>query len=176
MSLPDSIKALDYSDGRTKQGFKDETDINVILKKAQRKGTLSHLERHGAHYADYSDVPDLLTAHARIQAGQAVFDELPSELRSEFGNSQFAFFEFVNKTENAGKLHELLPQLAEPGQQLPAVRRSASTEANPALASAEMPPAGSDAVSAPATPPPAEPAAPPPGNWRRRGVKLQFAT
>lgn len=162
MSLPDSIKALDYSDGRTKQSFKNDTDINKILKKAQKQGTLSHLQKHGAHYADYSDVPTLLEAHARIQSGQKVFDELPSELRNEFGNDQFAFFEFVNKTENAGKLDELLPQLAEPGRTLPAVRRSAASEANPALNSAETPSGGSDAVSAPPTPPPAAPAAPPP--------------
>ena len=162
MSLPDSIKTLDYSDGRTKQGFKDQTDINVILKKAQRTGSLSHLQKHGAHYADYSDVPDLLEAHRRIKAGQAVFEELPSALRSEFGNDQFEFFKFVNDPANSDRLGELLPQLAEPGQQLPAVRRSAATEANPALTSAETPPAAPEAAS-PTPPAPPEPATPPAG-------------
>lgn len=171
MSLKNSFGPIDYSDGRTKQGFKDETDINMILKRAQKKGTLSHLERHGGHYADYSDVPTLLEAHSRIQEGQRVFDELPSQLRAEFGNDQFAFFEFVNKTENAGKLAELLPQLAEPGLQLPAVRRSAATEANPALSDANPAPAPAGAVPAQPepTPPPAEPAAPPPASGGNGG-------
>lgn len=143
----------DYSDGRTKQSFKDETDINKILKKAQRAGTLSHLQRHGAVYGDFSDVPDLLTAHERLKNGQAIYDELPSELRREFPD-MFQFFEFVNDPANGGvdpetgrsKLQEILPDLARPGRQNPAVRRSAATEANPAISSAEP-------AAAPETPP-----------------------
>ena len=127
----------DYSDGRTKQSFKDETDINKILRKAQKAGTLSHLQRHGAVYADFSDVPDLLTAHNRIKQGQEMFSELPSEVKKEFGNDMFAFFEYVNDPANAGNLAEKLPELAQPGRQRPSVRRSAATEANPAMRSAE---------------------------------------
>jgi len=142
------IEAKDYSDGRTKQSFAESTDINKILKKAQKAGTLSHLVKHGAHYGDFSDVPDLLTAHERIKAGQAIYDDLPSELRKEFPD-QFAFFEYVNDPNNLVPVDPddptkgvqlepgLLQRLAEPGRQVPAVRRTAATEANPAVASAE---------------------------------------
>lgn len=137
-----------YEDGMTKQAFKDSTDINKILKKAQRAGSLSHLVRHGATYGDFTDVDGLLDASLKIQRGQEIFDELPSELRREFGN-QFDFFRYVNDPANSGRLEELLPAAAAPGRQVPAVRRSAATEANPAV------------VSAPTeTPPAPEPAAP----------------
>lgn len=128
---PSGTKAL-YADGRTKQAFKDAADINKILRKAAKAGTLSHLQKHGAVYGDFSDVPDLLTAHQRLQAGEKVFQELPSELRKEFGD-QFRFFEFVNDPANADRLQEVLPGLAEPGRQLPNVRRTAMSEANPAV-------------------------------------------
>ena len=150
------IEAKDYSDGRTVQAYKEATDINKILQKAQREGTLSHLQRHGAQYADFSDVPDLLTAYERIERGKSVFSELPSEVRSEFGNDMFKFFEFVNDPANAGRLQEVLPKLAEPGRQNPSVRRSAATEANPAIesAGAEFAPSGAEEtpVEAPVAP------------------------
>lgn len=148
-----SVSMVLYGDGRTKQAFKDQTDINKILQKAQQVGSLSHLVRHGAHYGDYSDVPDLLEAHKRLKGGQAIFDELPSELRREFPD-QFAFFSFVNDPANADRLKELLPQLAQPGRQLRAVRRSAATEAHPAMSSAsdsETPPASSELPSEPSS-------------------------
>ena len=145
-------KAKDYSDGRTKQAFRDSADINKILEKAQRAGTLSHLVRHGAQYGDFSDVGDLLTAHERLQSGKSIYDELPSELKREFPD-MFKFFEYVNDPENSDKLQEILPALAAPGRQIPDVRRSAATEANPR--SSSEPPAAAPEVA------PAEPGADP---------------
>jgi phage internal scaffolding protein len=129
------LETLSYTDGRTKQSFKDQCDINKILKKAAKVGSLSHLERHGAQYGDFSDIGDLLQAQERLARGQEIFQELPSEIRREFSNDPGNFFEYVNDPANAGNLRELLPGLAEPGSQLPAVARSAESEANPALAS-----------------------------------------
>lgn len=148
-----------YGDGRTKQAFKDETDINKILKKAQRAGTLSHLERHGAYYADVSDVDDLLTAYNRVERAEEVFQDLPSEVRREFNNSWSEFFRCVNSPANAGRLRELLPALAEPGTQLirPGTGRSdpnlgspTGSAPSPSQPSSE-PPASSDGGSASST-------------------------
>ena len=116
-----------YGKGRTKQSFKDSTDINKILRKAQRTGTISHLAKHGAVYGDFSDVPDLLTAMNRVNRGREIFEELPSELRREFNGDMFQFFEYVNNPQNVDKLADLLPGLAEPGRQFPQVNRSASS-------------------------------------------------
>ena len=151
-------KPVLYGDGRTKQAFKDETDINQILRKAQREGGISHLIRHGAQYGDFSDVPDLLTAHERITQGHKIFDDLPSELRREFDNDMFKFFEYVNDPANAGDLAEKLPGLAEPGRQIPAVRRSAASEANPVVSSAPEDPAPQAPPEAPSGPPAEVPA------------------
>lgn len=127
----------DYSDGRTKQAFKDSTDINKILAKAARGESISHLQRHGAIYGDFTDVDDLLHAHERLERGKSIFAELPAEVRREFGNDLGAFFRFVNDPANVDRLSELLPALAAPGRQLP-VLNAAPVE--PVVAPAEAPP------------------------------------
>ena len=107
----------DYSDGRTKQSFKDATDINRILTKWQKTGVISHLSQYGAEYGDFSDIPDLLEAQGRLARGQAIFDALPSEVRAEFNQSVSDFFLYVNDPSNKDRLKELLPDLAAPGRQ-----------------------------------------------------------
>lgn len=146
-----------YTDGRTKQSFKDSTDINMILQRAQRGESLSHLQRHGATYGDFSNVDDLLTAHSHVERGQQIFNELPSEVRKEFDQDMGKFFAFVNDPANAERLPEILPALAAPGRQLPAVRRGGDLNRRPEVvdppadptpqdaAAAETPPTGGDA-------------------------------
>lgn len=124
MSMMDVFRSDDYTDGRTKQSFKDETDINKLLAKAARGESLSHLQRHGASYGDFTDMPDLLEAQTRLSRGQAIFAELPGEIRREFNQSAGAFFAFVNDPENSKDLARLIPGLVERGTQLPAVDRT----------------------------------------------------
>lgn len=106
--------------GRTKQSFMDECDINKILDRAGKVGSLSHLEKFGAEYADFSEAPtDLLQAQERIQRGNEIFERLPAEVRREFKQDAFKFFEFVNDPANSDRLREVLPQLAQRGTQMP---------------------------------------------------------
>lgn len=115
-----------YKDGRTKQAFKDSTDINKLLAKAARGESLSHLQRHGAVYGDFTDMPDLLAAQQRLARGQEIFAELPGEIRREFNQSPAAFFEYVNDPANIDKLPTLIPGLVKQGTQLVNVDRNAA--------------------------------------------------
>lgn len=126
MSMLPTFNSDEYKDGRTKQSFKDATDINKILSKAQKTGTVSHLAKHEGVYGDFSDIDDLMTAHERLQRGQQIFDELPGEVRREFNQSPAEFFNFVNDPKNAGQLHKVLPALAKPGDQRPDVLKKAA--------------------------------------------------
>jgi len=118
----------EYKDGRTKQAFKDQTDINKLLKKAQRTGTLSHLEKFGGQYGDFSDF-DFHEAQNQLARAREIFDALPSEIRREFGQNPTNFFEFANQPENVGRMAEILPAVAEPGNYFPTVSKTAKTEA-----------------------------------------------
>ena len=121
------LQPVQFGKSRTKQSFKDSTDINKILRKAQKTGTISHLQKHGASYGDFTDIPDLLTAQSRLIRGREIFEELPSELRSEFDQDMGKFFAYVNDPANVNDLARLLPALAEPGRQFPNVNAVASS-------------------------------------------------
>ncbi len=114
--------------GRTKQSFKDSCDVNKILKKAQKTGTISHLNKHQATYGDLSGF-DFTEAQIQLAKAGEIFDDLPSEIRREFDNSPAKFFEFANDVDNVEKLGDLLPAIAEPGNFFPSPTKTAATQA-----------------------------------------------
>ena len=120
-----SMKSSDFServydDGRTKQAFKDSTDVNRLLNRHAKAGTLAHLAEHENVYGDFAGY-DFHEHQNRIAAGVSLFESAPSEVRREFGNDPQKFFDFVNHPDNVGKLAEKLPALAAPGRQLPKI-------------------------------------------------------
>lgn len=130
---------------RTKQAFKDSTDINKLLVKGAREGTLSHLQKYQGQYGDFSDF-DFQGAQNQLAQASTMFEELPAEVRREFGQSPEAFFKFVNDPENMDKLAEKVPALAKAGTQLPNVNRS-----SPATPDANASPEGSETPSGPSS-------------------------
>jgi len=145
------VPDLEYDDGRTKQCHADECDINKIMARFDQTGTISHVNKHAASYADFSDF-DFHKQTQLLTRGREIFDDLNAELRREFGQSPAAFFAYVNDPANAANLKEKLGLLDKPGQQLPNIN-DADTEA--ALEAAQPP----VVEPTPATPS-AEPAAP----------------
>ncbi len=121
-----------YDDGRTKQSFKDQTDIEKIMGRFAHTGTISHIAKYEGVYADFSDL-DFHHQITQLAKGETIFAALPAELRKEFGQDPQAFFDFVNDPVNADDLLQKLPALAEPGQQLP---RTPTPDANLAAADA----------------------------------------
>lgn len=123
-----AVQPKAYKDGRTKQSFKDETDINKMLERAQLAGTLSHIEKHGAFYGDFADF-DFDEAQFALARATSIFAELPSEVRKEFDQNPGRFFEFVNNPENIDRLPDVLPGLAQPGRQNVSIQRTADVVA-----------------------------------------------
>jgi len=132
-----------YDDGRTKQAFRDETDINKILMRAQKTGTISHLQKHEGSYGNFSDF-DFFGSMLMLTKGREIFDDLPSEIRSEFNNSPAGFFDYVNAPENKERLQELLPALAEPGRQNIDLTASADAVENPPPEAEKQPAVGEE--------------------------------
>lgn len=149
------IKEKDYSDGRTKQAFKDQCDINKILKKAQQTGSITHLQKYPEMvYGEFDGEFDLLTAQNLLARGGEIFADLPSETRREFNNNPAEYLAFVNNPENRGRLKELLPELAKPGNFFP----------NPVARGRQGAGAANPEPELPASQPASEPASPPAGD------------
>ncbi len=138
--------AKDYKDGRTKQSFRDETDINQILKRAQKSGTISHLNKYEARYGDFSGF-DFFEAQLKLAQGATMFADLPVEIRREFNQSPAQFFDYVNDPANKDDLKKLLPALAEPGRQNLNVKTLDADEEKAAVEAAK-PPEGDPVVPA----------------------------
>lgn len=146
----------DYSDGRTKQSFKEQCDINKILNKHKIKNAANHAMQFPPEFYGQFEGHDLLEAHELINNANRVFSALDSETRKEFGNDALKFAAFASDRANVGRLSELLPRIAEPGSYFPNPVNRGGDGAGAATPAA-------DAPAAVAEPPPAEaPAAPDP--------------
>lgn len=98
--------------GRTKQSFKDEADINLIMERYARTGILEFQQRRQAQYGDFTGY-DYQAAKDLVAKGYSMFYELPATVRDRFKNDPAAFLDFVSNDGNraeAEKLGLLKPQ------------------------------------------------------------------
>lgn len=84
----------------TQQQFKDECDINRILKKFRDTGTLTHINRNPGQFLNNVGLPDFKEAHEIVLNAQNEFLNLPSDVRSRFGNSPQALIDFLADKKN----------------------------------------------------------------------------
>lgn len=145
----------EYNDGRTKQAFKDQCDINKIMAKAMVKGDLSFAQKYDTQvFGEFDGEFTLLEAQGRLQRASEIFGELSSETRKEFQNDPLKFLAFANAPENRDRLVELLPQIAEPGAYFPNPVQRGGQGAAAATAPKEAVPAAQEAPQAPRETPP----------------------
>lgn len=90
----------------TRQSHKKECDINFIMSKFQKTGVIQHVKEYGEHYTDVTPTSFHDAMNTVVQA-QAMFDELPSSIRSEFKNDTAEFLDFVQNPENKEKMVEM---------------------------------------------------------------------
>jgi len=84
----------------TQQQFKNQCDINQILKKFEKTGMISHLNNYKGNYADFSNIKDFQTNLNSVINAQSAFDALPSNIRKRFGNNPNNLIEFVQDNSN----------------------------------------------------------------------------
>lgn len=92
---------------RTKQCFQSECDINTILKKYRKTGLLEHVNRFGGDYSDVSGVGDYQQSLNQVMLAQDMFESLPADIRTKFGNDPGRFLDFVEDPQNEEELIEL---------------------------------------------------------------------
>lgn len=83
------------SDDRTHQSFKDQCDVNNILKKFVTTGHLSHQAKGVPQYMDTTSVGDYFQAMEVVMAVNDFFEDLPAAVKKEFQNRPEDFLEFV---------------------------------------------------------------------------------
>ena len=86
---------------KTLQSAKDECDINKIVPRALKNGTLGELLANGGWVdQDFSSPVEYQEACNLVIEAQAKFDSLPSKLRDRFKNEPSEFLRFVSDPSN----------------------------------------------------------------------------
>lgn len=81
------------------QQFKDESDINNILRQFNITGILPNTPI-SPRYGDFTGISDYKTAVDRVMAVEDEFMSLPAEIRARFNNEPESLIEFLNNEEN----------------------------------------------------------------------------
>lgn len=83
-----------------KQAFKEQCDINNVLKRYNATGILDHVTSMQPVYADLTQVGDLQQAFDTVHAAEEAFNALPSELRNELDNNPANLVSFIQNPAN----------------------------------------------------------------------------
>lgn len=105
MSYPRDLKQItgeDYKNeiSRTKQSFSDAADINLIMKKFQKTGTLEGDLTSGMTFGDYENASDYHTSLNKVRDAERSFAEMPAEIRARMQNDPGVFMDFVSDPDN----------------------------------------------------------------------------
>jgi len=103
-------------ESRTQQAFKDQVDINNIVKR-YASGALGPLPTREAVYADFTGPTDLQGAMERVAAARGGFMRLPADVRAAVGNNPVALLAALEDPDQAAELRELGLKFGEPAEE-----------------------------------------------------------
>lgn len=84
---------------RTEQNHKKECDINLIIKKYDKTGLISHISKFEGEFGDLRGV-DYKTALDQVTRAGSLFNQLPSNIRNRFSNNPEKLLSFMENPAN----------------------------------------------------------------------------
>ncbi len=91
--VPVRLICVDGED-RTQQSFRDECDINVLMKRYEKTGVLPSFGRREPQYLDATAI-DFQSSMDRVAEVQGVFSKLDARTRARFENNPELMLEFL---------------------------------------------------------------------------------
>jgi phage internal scaffolding protein len=83
----------------TEQSYKDECDVNNIIRKYDKTGRLEHVNKMEYKYGDVTGA-DFKKAADLVAGARSSFEDLPSDVRKKFKNDPGRFLEFFEDPKN----------------------------------------------------------------------------
>lgn len=105
----------------TQQHFKDECDVNVMVRRFGREVWTPRPDAPVGRYGDFAEAPDFLEAQLLLNRAAAQFNSLPAKVRRRFDNDPAKLLAFVGDKSNTdearelGLLSEVAPPVVPPG-------------------------------------------------------------
>lgn len=84
----------------TQQHFKDECDINNILRRHENGLPVTHIMSSQGQYGDFSAIPEYQDSLNLVNDAQTAFMALPSHVRARFGHDPSQLIAFVSDKAN----------------------------------------------------------------------------
>lgn len=109
-ALGDPVKGLEFHEpSLTQQQFKDECEIESLLKAHNLGQVMGILNNHGQQplYGDVSEIPDFHASQNHVARATEYFEGLPSDVRSRFNNSLSEFLTTLNNPDAREALTEM---------------------------------------------------------------------
>lgn len=130
--------------GLAKQSFKDECDINTIMRRYAQTGLVDHLNTRQPRYMEVPDGLDFASCMAVVVDARERFQLLPADVRDRFGNDPGKLLAFLQDEDNRAEAEKLglVPK-----------KSAAPTPPEPPAKASAAPPPVSPTGTPPATPP-----------------------
>lgn len=102
-----SVYALkDFAPSLCQQEFADDADINNIMARYVKTGTVPVYMDRQPFYVDATDYPSYQDMQNILINAREAFEALPSKVREQFGNDPARFVDFASDEKNADQLKE----------------------------------------------------------------------
>lgn len=90
----------------TRQEFAAECDINTIMDRYEKTGSISHVNRNLPMYMDVTALPDLRGSLELFRDASLAFAALPAKVRKEFDNDATKFVDYAQDPQNLAQMRE----------------------------------------------------------------------
>lgn len=94
-------------EGKTKQSFREQSDINSIVARYRRNGSFDNVSRAAPVFADVSHIGDYRTICHKIRLATEAFEALPAAVRTRFANDATKLLDFLKDPKNDAEAIEL---------------------------------------------------------------------
>lgn len=84
----------------TQQHFKQECDVNSILERYRKTGTVQHISKSQQQYGDFTMFKDFKENLDTVTNAFQAFDALPAHLRKRFQNDPAQLLTFISDPKN----------------------------------------------------------------------------
>lgn len=84
----------------TQQQFRDECDINKIIKSYEQTGAFTHVTSKVGQYADFSNIKSYHEMVDQVLYAQEAFMTLPAPVRARFRNDPGELLQFIQDPSN----------------------------------------------------------------------------
>lgn len=116
----------------TEQHHKPHVDINNIMARYVKTGTLDHVRTYEGQYGDLPP-DDYHESQSKVAEAKSMFEDLPSQLRRFFDNDTAKFLQFcVTRSDPAGELSQIAERMRKEALGLDRPEESDQRRAEPA--------------------------------------------